>query len=243
MFSHVVIAALQEAGVDTSGVRLDPAIKTGATVVLSRDQDRAMLTYPGSIAAVTAADLDPTWHGLARHLHVASPFLLTGLRPELPSIMRRAREAGMTVSLDPNWDPAERWDLAGMLEATDILLPNENEARAISGRSDLEGAVAWLAERVPLVVVKRGADGALAAQGDERVAVSAYRVPVVDTTGAGDTFDGGFLAAWLRGEPLRRCLEMGCACAAGTLTRLGGLNGQPTWEEALQRVLAPAGNG
>ena len=237
LFGRFMVSALQDAGVDTSGVCTDPAITTGATIILSRGQDRAILTYPGSIAAVTAANLDPGWLDVTRHLHVASPFLLTGLRPALPDIMRRARAAGMTLSLDTNWDPDERWDVADMLDATDVFLPNENEARAIAGRERTEDAVDWLAEHIPLVVVKRGRDGALAARGAERVAVPAYRTPVVDTTGAGDTFDGGFLAAWLHRQPLRRCLEMGCACAAGTIAQPGGLNGQPTWDEALQRVL------
>ena len=108
LFGRYMVSALQEAGVDTTGVRIDPALKTGATIVLSRGQDRAMLTYPGSIAAVGPADVDPAWYGAARHLHVASPFLLTGLRPALPDIMRRARAAGMSVSLDTNWDPDDR---------------------------------------------------------------------------------------------------------------------------------------
>jgi sugar/nucleoside kinase (ribokinase family) len=237
LFGRYMISALQEAGIDTSGIHTDPAIKTGATIALSRGQDRAMLTYPGSIAAVSVADVDPAWYGAARHLHVASPFLLTGLRPALPDIMQRARAAGMTVSLDTNWDPDERWELAGMLDVVDVFLPNENEVRAITGQDDLEGGIARLAQRIPLVVVKRGADGALAVRGAERVAVPTYRVPVADTTGAGDTFDGGFLAAWLRGEPLPRCLEMGCVCAAATITQPGGLNGQPTWDEVLRMVL------
>lgn len=236
LFGRFMVDALKDAGVDTSGVRVDPTIKTGATIILSRDGDRAILTYPGSIAAVSAADVDPAWYGVARHLHVASPFLLTGLRPALPDIMRRAKAAGMTVSLDTNWDPDEQWDVDDLMEATDILLPNANEVRALTGRDDLDQGIAALAERIPLVVTKCGADGAVAARGAERARVPGYRVPVVDTTGAGDTFDGGFLAGWLRGEPLRRCLELGCACAAGTITSPGGLNGQPTWDEAVRMV-------
>lgn len=236
LFGHYMLSSLKEVGIDVAGVRVDPTVKTGATIVLTRHHDRAMLTYPGSMADVSLADIDPSWFGAARHLHVASPFLLTSLRPALPDIMRRARAAGMTVSLDTNWDPDERWDVDAMLSATDVFLPNANEARAIARRDDLEGAVDALAERVPLVVVKCGEEGALAARGSERVRVPAYRVPVVDTTGAGDTFDGGFLAGWLRGEPLRRCLALGCACAAGTLTAPGGFNGQPTWDEAMRVV-------
>ena len=235
-FGHFMIGALQEAGVDTSLVRIDPAIKTGVTVILSRGQDRAILTYLGSISALTGDDLDPTWYSLARHLHLASPFLLTGLRPAMPDMMRQAKSAGMSVSLDTKWDPDERWALAGFFDHLDIFLPNDNELRAITGERDLDSAIAQMASRVPVLVVKQGERGALAVQGHDRVGVAAFPVKVVDSTGAGDTFDGGFLAGWLRGESLRHCLLLGAACGALTTTQVGGFNGQPTWAESVSYV-------
>lgn len=238
LFGHYMMTEMGAAGVDVSGVRVDATIQTGATLILSRGVDRAMLTYLGSIAAVGPDALDPAWFGQARHLHVASPFILTRLRPHMAALMAAAHEAGMTVSLDTNWDPDERWEVDDLLAHTDVLLPNEREAVALSGRSDLEGAVAALAERVPLVVVKCGAEGALAARSREREQVPAYPVAVRDTTGAGDTFDGGFLAGWLRGEPLRRCLQLGALCGGYTTRQVGGLNGQPTWDEAMAAIEA-----
>jgi sugar/nucleoside kinase (ribokinase family) len=240
LFGRYMMTEMGAAGVDVSGVRVDAAVQTGATLILSRGIDRAMLTYLGSMAAVGPDALDPAWFAQARHLHVASPFILTGLRAHMPGLMRAAKAAGMTVSLDTNWDPEERWDVGDLLAQVDVFLPNEREAMAIAGTADLAAAVETLAARVPLLVIKLGAEGALAVRGGERVRVPAYVVPTVDTTGAGDTFDGGFLAGWLRGEPLRRCLELGAACGALTTTRPGGLNGQPTWEQALA-LIAPAG--
>ena len=233
LFGQMMLRELARAGVDASAVTVDPALKTGAGVMLSRGQDRAMLTFLGSIAQVSRRDVPPDWATRARHLHVASPFLLTALRPEMPALMRQAHAAGMTVSLDTNWDPSGRWQVDDLLAHTDILFPNENELKAITGEDDLERALRAMAARVPLVVVKRGERGALAARGAERVAVPAFSVPVADTTGAGDTFDAGFLAGWLRGEPLPRCLLLGSACAALAVQQVGGFNGQPTWEEAL----------
>lgn len=233
LFGQMMLRELARAGVDASAVTVDPTIKTGAGVMLSRGQDRAMLTFLGSIAEVSRRDVPPDWNARARHLHVASPFLLTALRPDMPDLMRQAHQAGMTVSLDTNWDPSERWQVADLLAHTDILFPNENELKAIAGEDDLERALCAMATRVPLVVVKRGERGALAVRGAEREEVPAFPVPVADTTGAGDTFDAGFLAGWLRGEPLRRCLLLGAACAAMAVQQVGGFNGQPTWEEAL----------
>jgi sugar/nucleoside kinase (ribokinase family) len=238
LFGHYMLEALRQAGVDVSSVRVDAAIKTGASVILSRGQDRAMLTYLGSIAAVRPEDMPDEAYTLARHLHVASPFLLTGLLPHMPAMMAAAHAAGMTVSLDTNWDPAETWRLEGLFDHLDVFLPNEAELLAISGEADLEPALRAMSARVPLLVVKRGAQGALALAGEQLVSVPAYAVRVSDTTGAGDTFDAGILAAWLRGEPLPRCLALASACAALTVQQPGGFNGQPTWQQAAAFVAA-----
>jgi sugar/nucleoside kinase (ribokinase family) len=117
-------------------------------------------------------------------------------------------------------------------------LPNEQEVQAITGQENLEGAVAEMAGRVPLLVVKRGVEGALALHKGRRIDVPAFPVKAIDTTGAGDSFDGGFIGAWLRGRPLECCLEFGAACGAMTTTALGGFNGQPAWEEALEMTQA-----
>jgi ribokinase len=237
-FGQLMISALNAAGVDASRVIVDPSIKTGATLIFSRGQDRAMITYPGSIAAVTRADVQPEVFGLARHLHVASPFLLTGLRDHMPEMMRAAHAAGLTFSLDTNWDPEGAWALAGFFDHLDVFLPNENELLAITRADDLDQAIARMASQVPLLAVKRAERGALGVCGERRVDVRAYPTVVADTTGAGDTFDGGFLAGWLRGEPLERCLRLGAACAALTIRQTGGFNGQPTWEEAEALIAA-----
>ncbi|MFP3895251.1 MAG: carbohydrate kinase family protein [Anaerolineales bacterium] len=236
LFGHFALERLKKAGVDTSRVQIDPTTKTGASIALSTGVDRAMLTYLGSIAAVTADDVDPTCYELARHLHVVSPFLLKELRPMMPQMMRAAKGAGMTVSLDTNWDPTQRWELEGFFDHLDIFLPNEQEVQAITGRKSLEPAMSEMADRVPLLAVKRGVKGALAIHKHRRVDVPAFPVKAIDTTGAGDSFDGGFVAAWLKGEPLERCLSFGAACGAMTTTALGGFNGQPIWEEALELI-------
>jgi sugar/nucleoside kinase (ribokinase family) len=237
---HYLLGELETAGLSPEHVIVDPSVKTGATVHLSTGQDRAMLTYLGSIAAITASDLPSDWLESVRHLHVASPFLLQGLRPQMPAMMDQARQAKRSVSLDTNWDPAEGWYLGGFFDDLDLFLPNEQELLAITGESDLMSGLRTALQLVPLVVVKRGERGALAATASELVEVPAYDVAVVDTTGAGDTFDGGFVAPWLREEPLERCLALASACGALTSTQAGGFHGQPTWDEARALVEAEA---
>ncbi|MGI6375654.1 MAG: carbohydrate kinase family protein [Anaerolineae bacterium] len=232
VFGHYMIDALQAIGIDTRYVTVDPEIKTGATVILSRGEDRAMLTYLGSLGVISQQDVDPAWFSRVRHLHVASPFLLTGLRPYMPAMMRQAKEGGMTVSLDTNWDPDGTWRLDGLFDHLDVFLPNDAEIMAIAGKDDLDAAIDAMAPRVPVLAVKRGGDGATGVQHGHRIDVPAYPVEVKDTTGAGDTFDGGFLAAWLAGKSLQECLRFGAACGGLTTTIMGGFNGQPSWDEA-----------
>jgi sugar/nucleoside kinase (ribokinase family) len=234
LFGRFMLDALAERGVDTGGVVVDPTQRTGLTVVLSKPGgDRAMLTHTGAIASLTADAVDVC---KARHVHVASLFLQTALEPGLPDLFHAARAAGSTTSIDPNWDPAGRWDggLNELLPLTDLFLPNAEEAMRIAGRADPAEAARALAAEGPLVAVKLGAEGALAARGDELVEVAAPAgVEPVDTTGAGDSFDAGVLAGMLRGWPPERMLGLGCACGALSTRAAGGTAAQPTLEEAL----------
>ncbi|MEN9934496.1 MAG: hypothetical protein RLZZ387_1075 [Chloroflexota bacterium] len=225
---------LAAAGVDTAGVVVDSAQRTGMTVILQKPGDRAMLTHLGAIAALSPGHIAPDLLARARHLHVGSYWLQTALQPGLPELFARARRHGATTSLDTNWDPSGRWEgLDALLAETDVLLPNEAEACGIAGVDRWEEALERLAARVPTVVVKRGGDGAAAARGAERAEVSAPRVEVVDAVGAGDSFDAGFVCGALAGWPLKRCLRLAVACGALSTRAAGGTAAQPTMAEAL----------
>jgi sugar/nucleoside kinase (ribokinase family) len=158
--------------------------------------------------------------------------LQTGLRPHVAALFRRARELGLSTSLDPNWDPDERWDsaLKEALPLTDILMPNAQEALHISGQGTVAEALAWVhAQGVPIVAVKRGVNGALVDDGRGTRVRAVVPATGGDSIGAGDSFDAGFLAGWLRGLPLDQCLDIACQCGRSVANAVGGLNGQPTW--------------
>ena len=164
-FGEFMLRAVSERGVEMSGVTVSDEVRTGLTVVLARPDDRAILTFPGAIAAMTAERVDADLLARARHVHVASFFLQTALVPGLATLLRSARAHGATTSVDPNWDPAQRWDggLRELLGEVDVLLPNAAEACRLAGVSDAEAAAAKLAAAGPLVAVKLGAEGAVAA--------------------------------------------------------------------------------
>jgi ribokinase len=227
------------------GVRLDHIVErsdqpTGLTVVLSRPADRAILTRLGAIPSLTGEEVrDAVRAGHEQglcHVHVSSLFLQPSLARELPAVLAEVRAQGVTVSLDTNDDPARRWEgVGGLLPQVDVLLPNEAEAvglaTAVTGRSVVgaEAAARALAEHGPLVVVKRGERGALAARSDGTLRTAAA-VPAepVDTTGAGDTFNAAFLDAWLNAEPLDRCLARAVRAGAAAVRAVGGTAGQPS---------------
>lgn len=236
------VDTLAEAGVDVSRVIRDTRITTGVTVSISSCTERARVTYPGSIAAQTPADLEGVvGDGPPRHLHVSSYFLQSGLRPGFADLFRRASAAGWTTSLDPGCDPADAWgdDLVRTLQHVDLFLPNEVELRGITGTCDPVEGLWRLQNGRTRTVVKVGARGAITIDAGEPLEVPPPPIEVRDTTGAGDSFNAGFLYAWLRGYPLRDCLRAGTICGALSTRGIGGTSTQATREE-LERWLAGA---
>jgi sugar/nucleoside kinase (ribokinase family) len=236
-FGQLLQRELAHHGVNANGVVVVPTLKTGLSVILSRGTDRAILTYSGSIRSLRFDHLDLSLLRRARHLHLGSYFLLDGLRADIPRLFRLAHEAGLTTSLDTNFDPIENWNggLKQVLACTDIFFPNETEGHAITGQREPEAIVAALAALGPTVALKLGAAGGLARRGGELVQAPALPVLVADTTGAGDSFDAGFLYGHLRGWPLEHCLQLACACGSLSVRALGGTAGQPTLTEALSQ--------
>ncbi len=238
VFGRFMLDALAERGIDTRGCLVDANRPTGLSVILARGDDRAILTALGTIGDLRGGVVDPRLLQATRHVHVSSYYLQTGLRPDLPDLFREVHEGGATTSVDPNWDPVEGWDggLLELLGGTDLFFPNSAEARAITGVDDIDVAAEALAERGSIVAVKFGQGGGLAMSGNEVVRSEAIPADVVDTTGAGDSFDAGFIAGRLADWPLERCLAFAVACGSLSTRAAGGTAAQPTMGEALDAM-------
>jgi sugar/nucleoside kinase (ribokinase family) len=221
---EIALSRLAESGVDLSQVMHLDRVDTGVTLLLPHGQRRHILTYLGAMAEMTVTDLNLAYLTSAHHFHLSSLFLQTGLQPGLPGLFDQLKAAGMTISLDTNDDPSDTWGgvLDPLLDRIDVLLPNEDEMMRIAGKSTLEEALDAMAQRVPLIVVKCGSKGAVVQQGNKRHWVSPLSVEAVDTIGAGDSFNAGFLSSYLKGQDPLRAAAMGNAAGALSTLRPGG---------------------
>ena len=232
--------AMRARSIDLDAVVVDPRLKTGVTVAITSPVDRALVSFLGSIAALSEKDVPRALFSEADHVHVSSYYLQEGLRPGVATLFRDARAAGLTTSLDPGFDPSERWepDLLETLRHVDVFFPNEVElARADPARGARGGGAAIRSEPRRASSRSSAPSGAMAIDDDgRRLHVPAPAVEVADTTGAGDSFDAGFLHAWLGGAGLADCLRLGVACGALSTRGLGGTATQADLAEA--RALA-----
>jgi sugar/nucleoside kinase (ribokinase family) len=234
LWGHYCLDDMAGRGIDLSRVIRGGGLKTGITVSVTQSADRALVTHMGAINALGASDIPEAAMAGCDHLHVSSFFLQEALRPGLAGLFARARRAGLTTSLDTGFDPSGRWDggLRETLGETDLFFPNEVELCALTGCSDPAEGLRKMDNGRTRVVAKLGKDGAMTLDGNAVVHVPAYVVDAVDTTGAGDSFNAGFLHRWLAGAPLADCLRLGAACGGLSTRGLGGTATQPTLEEA-----------
>ena len=237
VFGRFMLDEMQKRNVDVSNVIIRQDGQTGLSVIFNRESDRAILTHPGLIPALQASDIPNALLRRATHLHVASYFLQIRLQPELTSLFRKARKLGLTTSLDTNYDPSEKWiGFNELLSVTNVFLPNEKEVLSLSREVKVDLAASKLGLKVEALAVKLGALGALGVQEGQIVKVPSIPVKVVDTVGAGDSFDAGFIYGYLHGWNLKKALQLACACGALSTQKAGGTEGQPGFDEAIKYV-------
>jgi sugar/nucleoside kinase (ribokinase family) len=232
-FGKFCVDQLKQSKVGISSIKYSSSVKTGLTVSLTGTGDRALVTFLGSIAALSFDDIDLTDLRKARHLHVSSYYLQAGLRSNFPSLFREAKRLGLTTSFDPGWDPTVQWksDILAVLEHTDVFLPNSNELLHIFGEKDVSRALDRASKIATMVVTKMGKEGAILQQEELIIATPSCPIQAVDTTGAGDSFNAGFIFAWLEGMNLENCLRYGNACGALRASAAEGTPGFFSLEE------------
>jgi sugar/nucleoside kinase (ribokinase family) len=225
VFGRFCIDRLNEKAVDTRMLIQQDELATGATVILNFGEDRAMITHPGAMQHLSLRDISREMLAAAKHLHFSSYYLQPGFRDQLDSLFKMAKEAGLTTSLDMQWDPAERWDLdfAKVLPYVDIFFPNELELLNLTGHHTVEDSLKALGKYGKFILVKQGSQGSLLNYGDKIIRRPAFRnAEFVDAIGAGDSFNAGYIFKFLKGSSPEDCQLFGNLIGAISTTGAGG---------------------
>lgn len=238
-FGEAVIAQLQDYGVDTSFVITAQQYKTGLTVVIRHADDRAMVTYPGAMEYFSVEDIPDDSFSRARHLHISSLFLQPGIKRNLFEIIQKAKSHGLSISIDPQWDPEEQWDIdfKKLVSMIDFFLPNEDEFLNIANSSDLDEAIATFQPYLTdgAIIIKQGTRGATAVTKEDRIHVPGHlNEQPVDTVGAGDSFNSGVIYQFMHEKSLEECIRFGNITGAVSTTAPGGTNAIKSLEEVHQ---------
>lgn len=224
-FGDVVKSSLQARNVDVSNLIEAESAATGLTAILNYDNDRANVTYPGAMSIMGVKDIKPEVISQARHVHVSSVFLQETLHRELMEIVRLVKDCGATLSMDVQFDPEEKWefDYEKILPMVDVFMPNEQELMAITRKDSVGEAVDAILPFINVAVVKMGTRGSLLVTREGRRLMPAMlNNNVVDAIGAGDSFDAGFISAYVAGKDLEYCQWLGNLTGAVNTTAAGG---------------------
>lgn len=237
VFGNYTIGQLQEKGVDTSMIVVDNELETGATIALSYDEDRAMVTYQGAMSHLNLNDIDFQKLVLAKHLHFSSYFFQSGFKETLHVLFKKAKELGITTSFDVQWDPSENWDLDldKVLPYVDIFIPNEVELKKLTGKSNIDLAIENIKNGSKYTVAKCGNKGSILFYEGKRIVCKPFlNENVVDAIGAGDSFNAGYISEFIKGKSPEECQTFGNLIGAISTTKSGGTEALKNLDAAME---------
>jgi sugar/nucleoside kinase (ribokinase family) len=224
-FGKVILDKLMEKGVAVEFIVKDSKLNTGATIVLNFDQDRAMITYSGAMNDLNINDIPKEVIEQGRHMHFSSFFLQPGFKNTVDKMFKKAKDLKLTTSFDMQWDPQEKWNLNynKVLPFVDIFLPNEQEILHLTNENSVLKALKKLSRNANNIVVKMGSKGSMLFSGGKTILKKPYlNNNVIDTIGAGDSFNAGFIFKFINGAELEECQEFGNLMGAVNTTAPGG---------------------
>lgn len=224
-FGAFILKELQSKNVDTRFISMSKNNKTGITVVMNYDQDRANVTYCGAMNELSIEHIP--WDKITEfdHLHFSNYFLQPGIQPNIVELFKKSKEAGLTTSLDLQVDPEDSWnfDYKKCLPYVDVFLPNENELLKLSGKLDIQDAIEYILDYCNVLALKLGDKGARVITKSENITKAPYiNKSYRDAIGAGDSFNAGFIKKYLEGASLEECLDYASLTGSLSTTASGG---------------------
>jgi sugar/nucleoside kinase (ribokinase family) len=230
-YGHYIRDRFTGYGIDTRMIRTSETSRTGITIAINPEQDRSFITYVGSNAEMHVEELDVAQIALGKHVHV------TGYRGrrnhvEFVEMAKRLKEAGVTLSCDVGWDDTGEWysGIFELMQYVDVFLMNETEALHYTGLEQIDESLSYMSGFCRHIVVKLGPKGAAAMKDGLQTSSPGFSVAVIDTTGAGDSFNAGYMYGFLTGLDVETCLLYGNVCGALSVGAYGGSTGTPDRE-------------
>lgn len=236
-FGRYMIESLSSKGVNTDSIIRDDKYRTGATVIFNYGNDRMMVTHPGAMEHMKVSEIPEPLFLSCRHLHISAIFFQPELKEDLASLFKIAKEQGLTTSMDTQWDPEETWDLnfKEIFPNLDFFMPNESELVHLTKSDNLNEALDKLTDFETTFVIKRGTKGVLMQKKKETLEFPSYQVTgFVDAIGAGDSFNAGFIHAFLNGKKPMDCLDFGTLTAAVSTTAAGGTEAIKSFNQVVE---------
>lgn len=232
LYGRFILEEFAGRHVDTQLLEVSKTLKTGISISFTNEKDRSFLTMRGTNENldISRASLDAV--AQARHIHVTGYAGSRNHDVYLAFLKEVKEKTDTTVSLDMGWDSSGEWkrEVYELFPLVDVLFMNETEAIHYGRKDTAEEAGLSFAQHCPVVVIKLGAKGSVAFADGTCHRKERYRVNAVDTTGAGDSFNAGFIYGYLRGRSIPECLCCGNGCGALSVTALGGNAGFPDEE-------------
>jgi sugar/nucleoside kinase (ribokinase family) len=231
-FSHYILHKVDDEGIDTALVEYSAKPLQRVTVSLSSPEDRAFVTHIDRSPRTVDLAIGALERADCRLLHFSG----LAVDSRVPDLIRRCHDRGIVVSMDCQHreQTTELPLVCEILSLVDIFMPNACEAKRLTDAQDVQGAIDALAEDISHIVVKNGANGAIAWWDGELIEEPALALDsIYDTTGAGDVFNAGFLASYLDGCDVRTCLRWGNYCGGMSTQAAGGATAAPTRAQLL----------
>ncbi len=235
-YGKFILDEFREKNVDQTLLGISSINKTGISISFTNEADRSFLTYRGTNDEIDLSKVDVEKVKEARHIHLTS-YMGRKNHEQYLELLKEIKAYGTTtVSFDVGWDDAGEW-YQGIYELypyIDILFMNETEAIHYSRKKEVIDAIKDFGKTCKLVVAKLGKKGSIAVKDGHIYEATSYSVEAIDTTGAGDSFNAGFVYGFLKGKPIEEALKCGNACGGLSVTALGGNTGFPKEDELIK---------
>ena len=237
-YGDMIRKVFRECNVDDSLLLTDSTQKTGISLSFTNEKDRSFLTFRGTNEKLSIDSVDVAKVKQASHIHVTGYAGSLNHDSYLRFLKRIKSETQATVSFDLGWNSTGEWNqgIYELFPYIDVLFMNETEAVHYSRKNDAYEAAKDFARHCHLTAIKMGKEGAIAVCDGKLYQAAPYKVTAVDTTGAGDSFNAGFVYGFLKGKSVEECLKCGNGCGALSVTALGGNTGFPTEDQLMDFI-------